>query len=140
MLYAGGSLLGLIVVPDKIGILFFIIFFGVYAMAKPVAENFAAKRVGGTVNDPVIRPLGRKGLRVVRHRRLVIAVAYLIKAVCAAACGAAAIAIINALTALPMDKMVFALALPVFLSYDYLLWLVVEVLGPRLRRLLRRSL
>jgi hypothetical protein len=138
LLYAGSSILGLIIVPNKIELLFYLIFFGVFALVKPVAEEIAAKRVGGTVNDPVIRPFGRKGLRVVRRRSLVIAVAYIIKGVCAALLGGIALAVTNALTGLPLDKMVVLLAVPAFFLYDYLLWLIAEVLGPRLRRIIRR--
>ncbi|MDR2610625.1 MAG: hypothetical protein LBC58_04140 [Clostridiales Family XIII bacterium] len=138
VIYAGSALLGLIITPDKVGLLSYIIFFGVFALIKPAAEDASAKYIGGTVNNPAIRPFARKGLRVVRHRKTVIAAAYLIKGVCAAALGAVALVVMNAVTGIDLDIQTVVLAVPVFLLYDYLLWLIAELLGPRVRRLMRK--
>jgi hypothetical protein len=162
-LYAGSSLLGLVLVPDKISLLVYIIFFGAFALIKPAAEEFAAKRVGGVSNDPVIRPFGRKGLYIVKRRRLVIAAAYGIKILCAAALIAVAFALMR--TVFIGDLlggsdgetqsgyvMVFApftgsvveavgtIALPalMFFIYDYLLWLIAEVFGRTFKKHFRR--
>jgi hypothetical protein len=133
MIYAGSVILGLIVVPDKVGLLFYILFVGLYALLKPVVEEFAAKRVGGTVNDPVIRPFGRKGLRVVKRRRLVIAVAYMFKTVIAAVLVALVLIITIVITGVKDDIFIWSsVALVIaFYLYDYILWLVVEVLRKR---------
>jgi len=150
MIYAGSAILGLIIVPDKIGLLMYILFFGLFALLKPVAENICAKHIGGTVNDPVIRPFGANGLRVVRHRKLVIAAAYVLKTLIAAVLLALVFAITFIVAGLDESMTVLfvksevgftallsALVLTFFL-YDYLLWLIADVLGPTIRRIARR--
>jgi hypothetical protein len=156
MIYAGSVILGLIIVPDKVELLFYILFLGLFALLKPVVEEFAAKRIGGTVNDPVIRPFARKSLRIVKRRRLVIAVAYIMKTVIAAGLiavililmttftglqvgwdagiigGADAEVIIITGTKLTLGGLLFALTTVLaFYLYDYILWLVVAVLRKR---------
>ncbi|MDR1068404.1 MAG: hypothetical protein LBL36_04065 [Clostridiales Family XIII bacterium] len=154
LLYAGSSILGLAIVPDKISLLVYILFFGAFALIKPAAENLAAKFVSGASNDPVIRPFGRRGLYVVKRRRLVIAAAYGIKILCAAALLAVTFALMSAVfigELLSSDGVVTQsnyvvvgaagfIALPVlmFFIYDYLLWLVAEVFGRVFKKHFRR--